>query len=95
MTEPFKGHPFTLNVDDGDGFTCLACGHWLHERFTEHGDSHDRGYTRFGYLHGTKPFSYCPACGSLVLTRDRWMEIYPGDRKKTTFEIETEFANGR
>ena len=85
---------FTMNIDTGDGFTCIACGHWLWENRTEWGDLYVVRPKRFGHMHGTEKFNYCPNCGAMVLTMDEWAEMFPQDQGKTLFDIERRFYEG-
>lgn len=91
---PFVKHKYTLNMDSGDGFTCLACGHWLYESETEWGDlyvcnpSHPK---RFGHIHGHETFHFCPQCGAMVLSLSEWVNEYPQDQNKTISDIARRF----
>lgn len=93
---PFVKHEFTMNCDTGDGFTCMACGHWVvHANETEWGDLHVVRPKRFGHVHGTEPFRFCPHCGARVLSLREWADVFPGDMGKTLGQIERERFVGR
>ena len=95
---PFVKYEHTLNMDSGDGFTCMACGHWLYESETEWGDmfvcdpSHPK---RFGHMHGRESFRFCPHCGAMVLTKEEWVKVYPSDQMKTINEIARRYYERR
>lgn len=88
---PFR-RGFTLNVDfKGDGFQCMVCGHWLWLDETEWGDMFRAGNGRFGHMHGTEPFHYCPNCGAQVLELEHWCDVFPEDGGKSVWEIERRY----
>ena len=88
---PFPVRPHTLDVGEGDGFECMVCGHWLYESETEWGDLFVCKPKRFGHIHGTEPFRFCPHCGAMVLTPSEWAEAYPQDQGKTIWEVARRF----
>ena len=91
---PFTRHKFTMNADAGDGFTCVACGHWTYINETEWGDlfvCNPSRPKRFGRMYGREPFRFCPSCGAMVVTTEQWAEIYPQDQGKTLGEIAKRF----
>lgn len=95
---PFVKYEHTLNMDSGDGFTCMVCGHWLYESETEWGDlfvcdpSHPK---RFGHMHGREAFHFCPQCGAMVLTTKEWADVYPQDQGKSIHEIARRYYESR
>lgn len=84
---PFVKHAHTMNMDSGNGFTCMACGHWLYESETEWGDMFVCAPKRFGHIHGTEPFRFCPHCGAMVLSVSEWADLHPQDQGLTVGEI--------
>ncbi len=93
---PFVKHPFTMNFNVGELFTCLVCGHWLYENETEWGDYFSSDSDPFGGpTHGTEPIKFCPHCGARIVTLDEWADIYPQDRGKSLVEIEERFRERR
>ena len=93
---PFVKHAYTMNCDTGDGFTCIACGHWVvYTNETEWGDLYVVRPKRFGHIHGTEPFRFCPHCGARVLSLQEWAEVFPEDAGKTLHAIERERFVGR
>lgn len=85
---PIPARAFTMNIDSVDGFECLACGHWVvYTDETEWGDLYVCKPKRFGHIHGTEPFRFCPSCGAMVLTPEQWVDTYPEDAGKTFGEI--------
>lgn len=79
----------TLNVDRGDGFLCMLCGHWTWYKETEWAESfYDRAMTGVvGHMHGTEDFHFCPNCGAEILTRDEWVKRRPWDAGKSVEEV--------
>jgi len=93
---PFVKHGFTMNRDADGGFACVACGHWVvYTGETEWGDLLVTRPKRFGHIHGTEPFRFCPHCGASVLSPREWAEVFPEDAGKTLGQIERERFVGR
>ena len=90
---PFVKHGHTMNIAKGDGFHCMACGHWTWEPpETEWGDLFVCEPKRFnGHIHGREPWHFCSNCGAMILTLSEWADAYPQDQGKTTSEIEKRF----
>lgn len=93
---PFVRREYTMNVDfDTDGFRCLVCGHWLYESTTEWGDLYECRPARFGHIHGTSDFAFCPHCGSVIVDLDDWGDIHPEDVGLTVFDVERRYADAQ